>query len=296
MPKDLIERYNHLHYKNGSSIKESEFIDFLYENTESKAPEIDEDAAWNKLVGEIEQKKKPTFAWLKIAASIAVIVSISMVIWKSSSTPEQLHISSLDEKIEVTFPDGSNGILNEQSSFSFPDHFDKERRVSFIGEAYFDIKKSTKPFIIEVGGVEVKVLGTAFNLYSTENSVELYVERGLVAFSKNGVETKVPAGYEASFDKKDFSVDVIESTTPNILSWKDGSFIFDKTPMSEALSQLEKFYDVSFKLSNEEISNCTITATFDQKSLNDVVQTIETLLSLKSNKSGNIIKISGKGC
>lgn len=296
MPKDLIERYNHLRYKNGSSIEEQGFVDFLYENTNSKVPEIDENEAWNLVVTKINQKTKTSYGWLKIAATIAVVLSISFVVWRTNSSPELLVISSNNQKLEVTFPDGSKGVLNEQSSFSFPAKFDSERKVTFKGEAYFDIKKSSKPFIIDVDGVEVRVLGTAFNLTSTEDQVGLFVERGLVAFVKDGVHTNIKAGLEATFNRNNFSVNILESPSSNIMSWRNGTFNFDKTPLSEALSQLEEFYDVSFKVSNGAISNCKITATFDQQSLKEVIKAIETLLTVKTTKTGNKVKISGAGC
>lgn len=296
MPKDLIERYNHLHYEKGSSTEEQEFVDFLYENTAGDAPDIDIDAAWKIMSAKVTKEKTNSYGWLKVAASIAIVLSIAFSVWKINTNTEQLYISTADQKIEVTFPDGSKGVLNEQSSFTFLEEFGDERRVAFAGEAYFDIKKSTKPFIIEIEGVEVKVLGTAFNLNATDTSVELFVERGLVAFVKDGIETKVKAGSEAIFYKEDATVKFSETPQANVMSWRSGTFYFDKTPLSEALSQLEEFYDVSFKLSNDTIANCKITATFDQRSLKEVIKSIETLLSVKINKVGNTVKISGKGC
>lgn len=296
MPKDLIERYNHLRYNNDSSTQENEFVDFLYRNTSGDAPDVDVEAAWNATAQKIRSRKQNSYGWLKVAAGIAIVLSVALTVWKINATPDQLYLTTTDKKMKVTFPDGSLGVLNENSSFSFLNEFGEERRVVFEGEAYFDIKKSKKPFIIEVGGVEVQVLGTAFNLNSTETSVELFVERGLVAFVKDGVETKVEAGKEAIFHKKNLTVEFLASPEANVMSWRSGTFKFDKTSLSEALSQLEEFYDVSFKLSNKAIADCKITATFDQKSLKEVIKSLETLLTLRASKIGNTVKISGKGC
>lgn len=296
MQKELIERYNHLRYNSDSSNEKDEFVDFLFENTDGDAPDIDLDAAWNITSQKINASKSNNYAWLKVAASIAIVLSVAFTAWRINSTPDQQYISTTDQKLEVTFPDGSKGVLNQHSSFSFLSQFGEERRVAFEGEAYFDIEKSKKPFIIEVGGVEVKVLGTAFNLNSTETSVELYVERGLVAFVKDGVETKVAAGKEAVFIKENSSVRFSGIPEKNVMSWRNGTFNFDKTPLSEALTQLEEFYDVSFKLSSKSMAKCQITATFDQMSLKEVIKSLEALLVVKTTKVGNTIKISGQGC
>ncbi len=294
MAKDL-EAYNHLNYKEHSSEAKDEFVEFLFQHTELDAPEIDENKAWDKLNHKIQNPSRG-FAWMKIAATVAILAIASISVYLFNPTPSQVHIASLDEKVNVVFPDGSTGILNKNSSFTYPEEFGDQRNVTFKGEAYFDIKKSTKPFIIDVNGVDVKVLGTAFNLITTDNEVTLYVDRGLVAFEKEGQQTQVPAGSEAIFDRESASVTFNERPSENIMSWTNGVFNFDKTPLSEALDQLGEYYNVDFELSNEKLQNCRLTVTFNKQSLNAVLKTISTALDVKTSRKNNTVKISGKGC
>jgi len=297
MSRDL-ERYNHLNYQSNSDAQaESDsFIDFLYVNTEARFPEVNENIAWERFSRKLDQDNTKNYGWLKIAASIAIIFAVSITIYLNNSQIEQLSVASNDQRVSVTFPDGSSGILNESSSFAYPERFGDERRVSFSGEAYFDIKKSTKPFIIDANGVEVKVLGTAFNLITDDKKVSLYVDRGLVAFVKDGMETKIKAGKEAVFNKE--TSEVVFNPTPsvNIMSWRNGYFEFDKTPLNKALKELSEYYNVDFKFANDKLKNCTITVTIDQKSLKEALDLIEDILSVKTDKKGNTVKISGKGC
>lgn len=290
-----FERYNHLNYQNQDANGSDDFVDFLYQNSDVEAPEVDVDAAWGKFNGRI-MKSSQSFNWMKIAASVAIIFAVSISVYLFNATPEQILVASTDQKINVTFPDGSVGVLNEQSSFSFPEEFGDERRVSFEGEAYFDIKKSQKPFIIDVNGVEVKVLGTAFNLISGDENVSLYVDRGLVAFAKDGKETKVKAGLEAIFDKKTNEVEIRETPSTNIMSWRNGYFKFDDTPLKDALADLSDYYDVQFKLANNKLNACRISATFEDKSLAEVLELLESILNVETSKKDKIVKISGQGC
>ncbi|MEM7298445.1 MAG: FecR domain-containing protein [Bacteroidota bacterium] len=294
MANDL-EKYNHLNYKSGSNVESDKFIDFLMENSTIEAPEIDENIAWDKLRGQIESPKK-NFGWIRIAASIAIIFSISLTVFLLNSHPEEVFVSSLDQKQTITFPDGSLGVLNENSSFAYLDKFGDERRVSFEGEAYFDIKKSQKPFIIDMNGVEVKVLGTAFNLITSDENVSLYVDRGLVAFSKDGVDTKVKAGLEAIFDKETNEVTIKEIASNNIMSWRDGYFKFDKTPLNKVLEDLSNYYDVKFKLTNDNLNTCRVSGVIDKKPLSEALDLIESVLNVKTNVKDKTVKISGKGC
>ena len=189
-----LKRYNHLNLgENSSNTPENgDFIDFLYKNSAPDFPEIDESQAWDKLSLKIAEKQNSRRSYfLKIAASVAILLSVTLAVLLVNDNPNQLQAIATNDIVSVTFPDGSTGVLNNESQFSYPEEFGQERRVSFSGEAYFDIVKSTKPFIIEANGVEVQVLGTAFNLVTSDKEVKLYVDRGLVAFSKDGNETNL---------------------------------------------------------------------------------------------------------
>lgn len=294
MANDL-KVYNHLNYKNQPSDKEDRFVEFLFQHSEMSAPEINEDKAWNTLNQKIHNPNR-AFAWMKIAAAIAILAMLSVSVYLYNPTPSEIHVASNTEKVSVTFPDGSIGILNANSSFTYIEEFGNERNVSFSGEAYFDIVKSEKPFIIDVNGVDVTVLGTAFNLITTEEEVKLFVDRGLVAFEKDGNQTKVPAGKEAIFNRKDATVALFDTPSSNIMSWRNGVFNFDQTPLSEALEELAEYYDVKFELSNEKLQECRISATFKNQSLNEVLKTIGTVLNVKTILKNNSVKISGRGC
>ena len=294
MPNE-IKRYNHLRYKGGSS-EEQGFVDFLYENTEASAPDVSVDDAWASLQAKIDSGKSKSNSWLRIAASVTILLGVSIFVWTLSTTPDQVNIASLEEKMNVTFPDGSSGILNTHSSFSFSEKFGDERVVSFEGEAYFDIKKSEKPFLIEMGGVTVKVLGTAFNLNTSDEEVELVVERGLVAFVKNEEQTQVAAGLKAVFNKADNSVSITENPSSNVATWIDGKFEFDDTPFAVITQDLESYYEVSFQVQNDRINSCKATVDFNKRPLSEVLETLEQMLGLEIEEVQGKIIVSGKGC
>lgn len=294
MAEDL-RNYTKLKYENLSENHSDGFIEFLLENSELTAPEVDVDKAWASFNERATSKNRP-HVWMKIAASIVILFSLSFAIYLNSFNTSDLHVASKNEIVNVTFPDGSMGVLNEHSSFSYPSSFGDERRVAFKGEAYFDIQKSTKPFIIDVNGVEVRVLGTAFNLISEKDQVTLYVDRGLVAFVKDGVETKIAAGTEAVFNKKTDEVLIKDEPTANLMSWRNGYFKFDETPLNEALKELGDYYDVDFKLANSKLNSCRISVIIEQKSLTQVVDILKSILDVKVDVKNKTVKISGQGC
>lgn len=292
---ELLEKYNDLH-QNKPSTGSKSFVDFLYENTEVEIPDVDVDDAWNKLHQKIHIKDKKEYGWLRIAASIVILIGVSLFVWQVSTYKETLTIASSDQRMEVTFPDGSKGILNKASSVSFQEEFGKERIVTFEGEAYFDIQKSEKPFIIKVNDLEVRVLGTAFNLVSNDQEVELSLERGLVALERNGEQTEVFPGQKATFNRTNGAIKIEDTNRNNISSWIDNTLVFDDEQLSVVFADIAEHYGIEIKVTKEEINSCRLTATFSNQSLEEVLATLESSIGLKITKADKLIKVSGKGC
>ena len=130
---------------------------------------------------------------LAIAAAIAVIVSIG--IWMTLQPAAQNNIAAtIQKKSEVVagkgirsklvLPDGTQVWLNSDSRLLYDEAFDgKQREVTLQGEAYFDVTKNPdRPFIVHTSAIDIRVLGTAFNVksYPAEKTIETTLIHGLV--------------------------------------------------------------------------------------------------------------------
>src|SRR5688572_19765465 len=157
---------------------------------------IDENKAWQKFqrrVKKEEGRNRPGwFGWWRIAAGILIIVGItwftSSILNKETTEPEILSIASVNEVKKDTLPDGSVATLNKHSVLTYPSSFKgKSRKVKLEGEAFFNVKSNKeKPFIIDVNDVQVKVVGTSFNVKSNNGVIEVIVETGIVQVTKDG--------------------------------------------------------------------------------------------------------------
>lgn len=295
MASDL-EKYNHIKQKKTTPESDG-FVEFMYSNSELQIPDFDTNAAWDNVSAHISSKERNNFSWLKIAASIALVCSFAMVVYFISiKDSEVIQVVAKGQRVSVTFPDGSTGVLNAHTTVTYPRQFGDIREITLEGEAYFDIIKNHKPFIIDADHVDVKVLGTAFNLITKPNEVKLYVDRGTVAFAKEGKETKVTAGIEAVFNRSTNEVAIKETPSPNIMSWRNGSFEFDNTPLREVTKQLGEYYGVDFKVSKKSLKSCRISASIKNQSLEEALSLIETILDVNAKLKGKTVKISGKGC
>jgi transmembrane sensor len=267
---------------------------------------IDIDAEWDYLNKKIKKVKstgkKINFRiFIRIAASLIIGAGLLFYGWnalnqKSLKTP-------IAQSGEITLPDGSHITLNAGSRLTYPRNFDKETRiVSLKGEAFFEVKKNPlKPFIIQLEGAEIKVLGTSFNVkaYNNMEKIEVTVKEGTVSLYEKNKETKkiiVKTGQKAEYYKQSKLLKIQANENKNYNSWKTRSIVFENTDLLNITETLQDVYYKKIILSNPALGKCTVTTTFENKDINTVLQVLESTLEIRFEEKDGNIYISGKGC
>jgi transmembrane sensor len=152
----------------------------------------------------------------------------------------------------VVLPDGTRVWLNAASTLQYPSVFSgPARRVILSGEGYFDVAKWQQggeyvPFIVSTGNMEVKALGTDFNIkaYKEEENVQTTLISGLVKLSLNQQEYVLRPGKKASTKNNSDSIRIEDANIELALAWKNGQFVFRNTPLSDIMKQLTRWYDM----------------------------------------------------
>ena len=146
------------------------------------------------------QRKINIYAWgLRIAAVLVVALLVSNIFFFRNQQENQFAetlqtiTTPYGAKTNITLPDGSLVWLNSGSTLSYPTKFSKSRPVKLVGEAYFEVEKNNKPFIVSTNYGDVEVKGTSFNVkaYTDDNSFETTLEEGIVAFKVKNSENEV---------------------------------------------------------------------------------------------------------
>jgi transmembrane sensor len=172
----------------------------------------------------------------------------------------QIHRLSIPrgETFKVVLSDGTEVLLNSDSRLSYPTVFKgKERVVSLEGEAYNVTKNTEHPFIVKSGNVQVRVLGTEFNMCSyTPDNVRVTLIEGKVAVSDTcGLQTvEMKPGQSAQLvSDGTFAVDEVDTET--FLYWKEGFFYFDDVALVDMMKEIGKWYNIDIEFRNSEIMN-----------------------------------------
>lgn len=253
---------------------------------------------WFRLKKEMKATKSSSFSMLKIAASIALIISVTLaVIFLQKSDQEELAASNI---ASTTLNDGSKVTLNANSRLTYPSQFeDVNREVNLSGEAFFEIEKDPeKPFIIHTDAIDVTVLGTSFNVRSLDNesTASVTVATGIVRVNSNGNSIQLVQGEKGILDKQSGKLFKVVNDDKNYLSWKTKTFQFDNLPLSDVINILNNAYQSSIELKNSDIVNCPVTVGFEKQSLNSILEVLKATLDLEIEKNDNVILLTGNGC
>lgn len=161
----------------------------------------------------------------------------------------------------IVLSDGTRIWMNAESELVYPAHFTgKQRRVTLKGEAYFEVARNADcPFYVTIGDMEVKVLGTSFNVsaYPGDKRHTTLVE-GSVAVTWQQQEITVPPGQQAIESSEGLQVRKVNVL--NYVGWKERRFIYKEQNLSEVLKELERWYDVQFFMADKTIGHLHLTA------------------------------------
>ncbi len=195
----------------------------------------------------------------------------------SGREPDELVYNQLNiphgKQFELELADGSTVFLNSGSSIKYPVSFlpGKAREVSLEGEAYFKVEKdSVCPFVVNVGDLRVRVLGTQFNLssYPEDNDVTTVLVEGLVGLYNKEVyraesATLMKPGFKGVYDPANGSISLEEVDTGLYTSWKTGRIVFRGAQFKNIIKKLERTYNVSIVNNNKELEEQYFSASFD---------------------------------
>lgn len=147
---------------------------------------------------------------------------------------------------QVLLADGTRVWLNSESSLKYPIAFrGSQRIVELTGEAYFEVaKNAAMPFIVKVNDMQVKVLGTHFNImaYDNEAAAKTTLLEGSVKLSVGQINNILKPGQQGVVNKSGH-IKVLDVDTDLAIAWKNGYFEFDRSNIQEIMAQLSRWYD-----------------------------------------------------
>ncbi|MDR1682104.1 MAG: DUF4974 domain-containing protein, partial [Candidatus Symbiothrix sp.] len=218
-----------------------------------------------------------------LAACIALLLS-GFIFFQNRSSGDALITHSCQTGISKIFlPDSTSVTLNTGSFLSYDaNRFNKKRReVRLLGEAFFEVSPHPdRPFIVQTEQIDVRVLGTVFNVKARSEDDE--IETGLLSGSIELLErfsnekTKLMPGQQSVYNKrtKEMSLHTIEIR--RLPDWMNEGLIFDKVSFHFICETLEQRFHKKFEINNIKIDNKKFTGKFSGgESLTEILEIIQ---------------------
>lgn len=226
------------------------------------------------------------------AVASLLIISTWMISTSRQVTPsliaqQELYVPA-GQRARLTLPDGSKVWLNAGSTLSYPSVFESERRVFLSGEGCFEVAKNANaPFIVSTSSIDIKALGTTFDVFSYPKAdyMSVYLKEGSVKAYYANAESKgvvLSPNQRLIQQKGQFRV---ESVPSDQLLWRDGIYTFNKQKLGDILRLLELYYDVTILVKEPTILEYEYTGKFRQRDgVMEILRVIQRIHKFKISK------------
>jgi ferric-dicitrate binding protein FerR (iron transport regulator) len=275
------------------------------------------------------KKIKPFLKWSM--ATAAVLIGLVLCIQYVNSNKNNLLdignnyneiIAKRGTKTKIILPDGSQVWLNSDSKLSYGARFnDTIREVSLEGEAYFDVIKDKKrPFIVLTNALNIRVLGTAFNIksYAQDATIETTLIRGMIEVRKNNepATKKIvlipnekliynkseallvrPNNEQNTIAKKleALSITTLSKNIPDSsrveTAWIYGRLVFDGDSFVTLAEKMERWYNIKITIQNQSISNNRFSGVFEKENVEEAFKALQLITMFKYDIHDNEILI-----
>jgi len=265
--------------------------------------------AWKKLQERIEMplvsdtterasQRTRLFSPLRIAAGIGIVaissyLAITFGLVGTHTAERTTVVAKANRKnTYLLLPDGTKVWLNTNSTLEYPPSFkDDSRLVVLKGEAFFDVQKNGKPFIVKTENMQVLVKGTRFNVqaYKNEAAVKTTLEEGSVELrvSRDNSLYEMKPGDQITLDKHLNHVTMKKVDPSLFTAWKEERLVFDNTPLSSIVAKLENRYRADITMKGAPVMNERFSMTIENESLEEVLEFIRLSSHLQVMKDGN---------
>ena len=238
---------------------------------------------------------KISIRWSRIVVAAAVIAVLSVTAWNFSLLHELQNANSsflaevpAGDKVQLTLPDKSSVKLNSESSLSY----------AYVNEGYFQISKDRKhPFVVQVGNLNIEVLGTCFNVYSYEEND--FVETSLIEGSVCLYDSKSPSesfilkpSQKAIYSKNNGKISFHNTDNVKETAWTQNHLVFESEKLGSVFQKIERWYGVHIDLLCPEIANDQISGSFKDEQLPYVMEALKFQYGFNYEITGNNVTIN----
>lgn len=245
-----------------------------------------------------EKRRNGLWSFYRNVAAVIIpfiVLSIGAYVYYSS---QHLSVQSWVEinapegaRIEFLLPDSTSGWLNNGSRLKYPTNMGLHRKVELVGEAFFNVThRQYSDFTVSVSDMDVRVLGTQFNVsaYANEPYTEVVLKKGKVEVTGTKASfTKILQPKEEILYDRKTNLLTMQSVDPQLYTaWTDGFLIINNESLAQAAKKIGRWYNAEIIIQDEALKNYRFKGTFNGEPLDELLRFIAmtTPISYKIEK------------
>ena len=194
---------------------------------------------------------------------------------------------------QLTLSDGTRVWLNAETELKYPVAFVGEgREVMLKGEAYFEVAKNvSRPFVVKTEQLDIKVLGTSFNMKSYPSETQqVTLVQGKVEVRVGNYSRKLQPGEQLNYSSE--GPEIRDVDVKAYTAWKDRRFVFNDDLLEEVIHKLGRWYDVEFFLRDAEVRKIRFTGNLPKyRNLDQVLNKLELTTHIRFVQNGRAIEV-----
>ena len=208
------------------------------------------------------------------------------------SRPDLLadHSTAVGERRKVSLEDGSAVELAGSSSLSVDFSAEARRVVLHDGEAFFDVARGTRPFVVQAADGFSQALGTSFDVKRQGSEVTVAVVEHAVAVSRAGSRVVVEQGQQIRYGAHRLGK-AGEADLAQVEAWRRDRLIFHETPLSEVVADLERYRGGRIVMTDARLRDIPVTAVFDARQADAALDTIASSLAIRLRRVTGLLVV-----
>lgn len=227
-------------------------------------------------------------SWGMMAACLACFLlfsSAALMMWKAVRPVQDdsltCYVTSPSGKGEFTLPDGTRVWLNSDGRIEFRGDLSGDvREVRLYGEAFFDVMPSDRFFVVDMGDIDVRVLGTEFNARNTDvyGDYQVTLTEGKVQVESERFAPVTLAPGQQFSAPKDLKTAYVRNVRPgDFSSWTESCIAFENRTLGDIITNLEHWYNVDIDIAEGVDRDIRMSLTLKHETLSKTMELICTL-------------------
>jgi transmembrane sensor len=238
--------------------------------------------------------RKSTAAQLSSWAFIIVTTALLGGAWLEYSAETISYATRMGERRRVELADNSHIDLNTDTRVSVRISFLQRNVVLTQGEALFEVSHNRlRPFTVQVGNLNIRDVGTRFNILKEAKGAIISVLEGEVELN-NGqsvINEQLCAGNQRIYTEAAGLGQIQAVEAGKLIAWVNGQLVFTRTPLHKVTAELERYHPVQFSFADPKLAQETLSGTFNSDDVDPFLHALEAILPVRAKRNGHQIQL-----